>query len=143
MVNYASEYGILSTFERSWLCKIELDNEGFLKPVMKIKGPFATSPAAQKSDSKYCRLPQMGFIELVFLHFSLTHKSTEKFSHKKRSKMAIPIRELVHSNENLIFQSLSLRTDEKGYLGEGRSGDVSIGNFNNQLVAVKVKYFVL
>ena len=48
MANYETEYAILSTFERSWICKLGTDESGKLNGALEISCPYFTSIAARK-----------------------------------------------------------------------------------------------
>lgn len=68
------EYGLLSTYERSWICKIEKVN-GKAMPEMQITDFLATSKEASIAyDKEY-----FSFHKLAFVLFSLMHTSQDSF----------------------------------------------------------------
>lgn len=76
MINLEAEYGMLSTFEHTYICKIEKnETTGFLKNSMKIAGPYPTSQAAALQLGK----PYEPFLKVAFVVFSLAHTTEEGF----------------------------------------------------------------
>ena len=102
MADNKCKYGILSTFERTWICMCEKEN-GSLHIRMKIAGPFASSQAAslkatevrvhdlsssanidsnrlQHATNRLLKLKEnqiieQPFLKIVFLVYSLTKKT--------------------------------------------------------------------
>jgi hypothetical protein len=66
MANSNAQYGILSTFERSWICKIEKDENGKYKDMMKITGPYATS---QSAAGKFKDIEKQPFLKVAAVVF--------------------------------------------------------------------------
>ena len=66
MSNSNAQYGILSTLERSWICKIEKDKNGKLNHKMKITDPYATSQYAAK---KFKGLEKQPFLKVASVVF--------------------------------------------------------------------------
>jgi hypothetical protein len=145
---------MLSTFERSWLCKIEKDKNGVL-PVMQITVPYATSTLA--ADSLYKSIEAHSFFEVTMVLFSLMHKSSELF---KSDAFQLPFRLIDwiddESDDANVKQKVSLKIPDfshvnsldiwsckQGFLGNGRCGRVFIGFVNGIKVAVKVSFFIL
>lgn len=62
-----AQYAVLSTFERSWLCRKVNDR-------MEINGPYASSEAAAK---EYPKMPKIPYLKMAFMAFSLAHSSNE------------------------------------------------------------------
>lgn len=60
-----AQYAVLSTFERSWLCRKV--NDG-----MEINGPYASSEGAAK---RYPNMPKIPYLKMAFLALSLAHSS--------------------------------------------------------------------
>ena len=75
LANGNAQYGVLSTFERSWICKLEKDKNGEFLPEMQIAGPYATSSKA----AKLTGLEAHTYFEVAFVVFSLMQTSEECF----------------------------------------------------------------
>lgn len=84
---------MLSTFERSWLCKIEKDENGIL-PEMQITVPYATSTLAV--DELYTNIEAHSFFEVTMVLFSLMHKSNELF---KTDVLQLPIQRVDEADD--------------------------------------------
>jgi hypothetical protein len=67
---------MLSTFERSWICKIKHDDNGEALAEMQITEPYATSRLGQ---NMYQNIKRHSLFEVIFVLFSLTHTSNDRF----------------------------------------------------------------
>ena len=82
MANSNAQYGILSTFERSWICKIEKDKNGEFKDTMQITDPYGTSQHAAK---KFKDLENQPFLKVASVVFFLCIRQTRHLRLAKKS----------------------------------------------------------
>lgn len=67
---------MLTTFERSWICKVKYDDNGKALADMEITKPYATSPLGQ---NLYQDIERHSLFQVIFALFSLTHTSDNRF----------------------------------------------------------------
>ena len=163
MVNSNCQYGILSTFERSWICKIEKDENGKVKEMMQITGPYATSQAAA---DKFEDIENQPFLKVAFVVFFLMHSSGEAFKANYEIDDSIPLAGDSDDDQDPDFKSpskssfsnqktslymptfehvksLDVWSGKYAFLGNGRCGKVFMGTVNGKKVAVKVNIFIV
>lgn len=88
MANANSQFGMLSTFERTWICKIEKDMDGKVQDKMHIAGPYATSKAAA---NKFKDIEEQPYLKVAFVLFFLMHESGEAFKASMKIDTSAPL----------------------------------------------------
>jgi hypothetical protein len=151
------QYGVLSTFERSWICKIENDANSEALPEMQITEPYATSYLGQRI---YKDLERHSLYEVLFVLFSLMHESNNCFKinncrcisddkDKENNETTLTSNSVISLPNYTTLQmpdfshvnSLKILPWEQGFLAQSRCGKVFIGAVNGIKAAVKVISF--
>lgn len=98
MINHETKFAMLSTFERSWICMLEMDEDGYLEKKMKIAGPFYTSSRSQAA--KPNNQMSYPFLKIAFMVFEYAHESSERKNGGLKHK-AIVLNEAESSGEEV------------------------------------------
>lgn len=160
---------MLSTFERSWICKIKHDEKGKATSEMQITEPYATSYREQNMNPG---IERHSLFQVLFVLFSLMHTSNDRFKinnsdeflkhandkdyddNNDDKKSLLPIEPVQMTSTSPLsdmdlpmpdfshVNSLKIWPWEQGFLAEGRCGQVFIGAVNGiKAAAVKVIHF--